>query len=391
MKNHKGVVATLLTLGLVLVGTLLTLGISYLTNTNKIASNLRAAEDSCSDPDNSCWIVKCINGKPDYLQYSSSLCQYDMPISSCPDGGASPYGGGGKMAYGRASRDALVEEFTCTGSGNAGSGNEEQGEGTDSTDPATAECPTIDYNCNKIDSTIYKDHVLSIDEDGLYHDGDSCEGKGMKKAKIKTDVCDDYKVTTNECFPSNCQDIDPAWTSIELLAMGDGTARKYYTDLDRECASTSYTGTTIVSICNPEAAPTCDTITCSNIVTDLDPKYADKEIYQWSNASGTYYKDDKCSDNKKISDINKECPQAKPTGILDNVIKPNDTEAQNYFCGTAAGLITHVKFGTESLQNFVQRCQAAASVQNYSSFNVVISDVNLESFIMAEYMHCCTK
>jgi hypothetical protein len=44
MKNHKGSVPALLTLGLVLVGSLVTIGISVLTNTNKIASNPRAAE-----------------------------------------------------------------------------------------------------------------------------------------------------------------------------------------------------------------------------------------------------------------------------------------------------------------------------------------------------------
>ena len=44
MKNHKGFVPALLTLGLVLIGSLVTIGVSYLTNTNKIASNPKAAE-----------------------------------------------------------------------------------------------------------------------------------------------------------------------------------------------------------------------------------------------------------------------------------------------------------------------------------------------------------
>lgn len=46
MKNHKGAIPALLTLGLVIVGSLVTLGLSVLTNTNKIASNPRAA--TCS-------------------------------------------------------------------------------------------------------------------------------------------------------------------------------------------------------------------------------------------------------------------------------------------------------------------------------------------------------
>lgn len=53
MKNKKGEVAALLTLGLVLVGSLITLGISYLTTNNKISSNPRA---SCSASYHACSI-----------------------------------------------------------------------------------------------------------------------------------------------------------------------------------------------------------------------------------------------------------------------------------------------------------------------------------------------
>jgi len=48
MKNHKGSIPALLTLGLVLIGSLVTIGVSYLTNTNKIASNPKAAEKTCT-------------------------------------------------------------------------------------------------------------------------------------------------------------------------------------------------------------------------------------------------------------------------------------------------------------------------------------------------------
>lgn len=62
MKNHKGQVATLLTLGLVIVGSLITLGSSLFINNNKtnLASNTRAANPctkcTCTTfPNNSCW------------------------------------------------------------------------------------------------------------------------------------------------------------------------------------------------------------------------------------------------------------------------------------------------------------------------------------------------
>lgn len=52
MKNHKGMVATLLTLGLVIVGTLVTLGTSlFVSNRNSnLASNSRAASMNCMTP-----------------------------------------------------------------------------------------------------------------------------------------------------------------------------------------------------------------------------------------------------------------------------------------------------------------------------------------------------
>lgn len=392
MKNHKGVVATLLTLGLVLVGTLVTLGISYLTNTNKIASNPRAAEDSCDLPDDSCWIVKCINGKPGSLQYSPSLCQYDIPTSSCS--GGSPYSGGGQMVIGVSARDDLLDPptFSCTGSGNAGSGNEEQ-EGGDNITPGagggTAKCPKKDYNCTEIDAK-YQSHVLSKDKDGLYHDGDSCKGTGKTKTKIAVDVC--VALNDNECFSYNCEDIGShGWKSKELLAMGDGEERQYYTELKKNCTSTAYTEATIESTCNPAAAPTCDPITCSEIVTDLDPKYADKEIYQWSNASGTYYKDNKCSDNKKISDINKECPQVEPTkppNAYDSVT--NNGDPRNYVCGLIEKKFYKGMFSDKSsdLPDFVKSCQQKATEQN-TCFQVIISDIGTD--IVADYMHCCAK
>lgn len=67
MKNHKGAVATLLTLGLVVVGTLITLGTSLFVNSKKnIASNPRAE------------VINCVN--------NLSGCNLLIKMGECPSG-----------------------------------------------------------------------------------------------------------------------------------------------------------------------------------------------------------------------------------------------------------------------------------------------------------------
>ena len=67
--------------------------------------------------DDSCWIIKCINGEPSKVQYSDSLSKYEMPLSSCQ--GGSVYSGGGLMAIGSANADKQLSTLSCS------SGNEE--------------------------------------------------------------------------------------------------------------------------------------------------------------------------------------------------------------------------------------------------------------------------
>lgn len=371
MKNKKGEIAALLTLGLVIIGTLITLGTSFFVNkTKNIASNPRAASDACDDTDNSCWIVKCFDGKPGYLSYSDSLCQFDMPRSSCEDGANSPYGGGGHLAYGRASRDSMVSTFTCDG-------NTEQ-DGEEPPGPATAECPTKDYNCNKIDPRIYKDHVLSNDKDGKYHDGDSCKGTGMTKAEIKTEVCDNYKKTTSECFPWNCQSIDPNWKSQKLLAMGDGTERTYYTDLNGECNSTVYDGEAIIPICNPAAAPTCDSVSCSVATNNSTVNFGDKEVAQLSDKPGEYYKPDTDCEKKASAYLKVECPVPSASDPLSNVAPHDTLNPNDYICDNS---MTE-KYSSSALPGFITTCQS-----KYTCFKVILSDVGW--FKTDDRMYCC--
>lgn len=66
-----------------------------------------------SDPlDDSCWLVKCVGGEPQKLQYTSSLSKFNMPTSSCND---NMYSGGGKAAIGEAKADSILESLSCDG------------------------------------------------------------------------------------------------------------------------------------------------------------------------------------------------------------------------------------------------------------------------------------
>ena len=83
MKNHKGTVPALLTLGLVLVGSLVTIGVSYLTNTNKIASNPKATcgaiQQLCSTVDLSYSVGYYYTSGGKY--YSDSSCNNEIGVN----------------------------------------------------------------------------------------------------------------------------------------------------------------------------------------------------------------------------------------------------------------------------------------------------------------------
>ena len=172
-KLRKGEIATLLTLGLVVVGTLITLGTSLLVNNKKnIASNPKAAapKSGCIDysnycssdcrldkptyscladsssgqkkwccppgaisaltpkpsattpkpsggenypADDSCWLLKCWKGQKQMLKYAGSLKKNSMPLTSCQ--GGSPYSGGGWMVIGEDKANNALDTFNCEG------------------------------------------------------------------------------------------------------------------------------------------------------------------------------------------------------------------------------------------------------------------------------------
>src|SRR3990167_10752688 len=78
MKNHKGEIATLLTLGLVLIGGLVTLATSFIINRQKnLASNPRALTVNCAYTAYECILARqkgdCPSGN--YLGASCTQCK----------------------------------------------------------------------------------------------------------------------------------------------------------------------------------------------------------------------------------------------------------------------------------------------------------------------------
>ena len=96
MKNKKGEIATLLTLGLVLVGSLITLGTSLFVNSRKtnLASNSRAASNCqrmycANDPKNYFYYLPGNGGK--YFAKTDDTCSKEVNATSiCVGGGSDP-------------------------------------------------------------------------------------------------------------------------------------------------------------------------------------------------------------------------------------------------------------------------------------------------------------
>ncbi|MEK7521959.1 MAG: hypothetical protein AAB569_00100, partial [Patescibacteria group bacterium] len=90
---------------------------TYKCNSDIAPTQASTGGDEDYPADDSCWIVKCFEGKPNYVMYSDSLSRYEIPLSSCPNN--SLYKGGGWMTIGIDNRNAKLAQLGCE------NGNEE--------------------------------------------------------------------------------------------------------------------------------------------------------------------------------------------------------------------------------------------------------------------------
>lgn len=254
MKNRKGSTAALLTLGLVLVGSFVTIGISYLTSTNKIASNPRAEMPTCtafyeelgdvSVSGSGCapacggaencqeckfagdikWecsnigeLEPCVKART----YASLLnCQND------------PESDDDSLCTQCKVNDTPRYEYDGPG---PGSGPISASGPIGPSGPGGVECKP--YNCSNWG---FEDHAISYYDRATFYDELGCNKKkkigDINLAKQKCRELNGQFCSTN---PTNCNELDPKYDDRELWVKPDASLTDFYY-LKAGCSGTGY-------------------------------------------------------------------------------------------------------------------------------------------------------
>lgn len=375
MKNFKGQVSIFLTLGLVIVGTLITLGTSLFVNNKNtnLASNTRAAlaEPYCpSSGDSSCWIVKCLNGKPGKLQYTASLCNSSMPKTSCQ--GNSPYGGGGTMIIGIAASDAKVKTFECA----AGTNDEVPPGGDIPKDPDIE--PDDISSCTDItcEKTLVKGTTpdeLSFNESGFYYEGSGCEDAEIGYVGAAQSWCAEKSATG--CSIVTCKialNYDLKAQSENIRQKQIGGAIRYYSLDDKSCANAIDPKTVCLP---PEELPKCEKINCQEM--GLGDDAYDKEIYYSKEGIEGYFTSCTTTTPVDQATIDSKClPEAPiPPGINNPTGKTIESDGvEHYFCVYK----TFTSAFNKDLLTYYQKCE------EFYGDDFVIGE-------QGSYTYCCQK
>lgn len=249
MKNNKGEVAALLTLGLVLIGSLVTIGISFLTTHNKIASNPKAG-GGCQviGPGQACCFTK--HGGTEKLVYGTydSMCNSGTNLDCSVHGVVSSYQADGP-AY-PCDGSSPVEGSGCGGPTSCGPG------GTGGTGPPgvvdpeclnSASSPKADPdNCTDLGSAISQS--LST-KDGKIFVGDKCAGTGMTP-NAASQYC--AGLTNDNCEPADCKEVNISWPNGDIWK-NYVNGRKWY--LTEGCNTTALNSNSqeLKNHCNPSS------------------------------------------------------------------------------------------------------------------------------------------
>lgn len=312
-KPRKGFVPALLTLGLVLIGSLVTIGISYLTSTNKIAPNPRAQSCTAADiPESTKACCFCQNGSvrvyatanarlvncmgtpcttaaygTAYNASSWGYCDDSGSLSSYEGGTCEGGGGGGGNTPTQTpcsgsgggcefNCEAIGEECSCqvgdtwykgtcktkgkpgicTYCGGGGGGGGGAGCLNSTTTPKADPDNCTDFNSG---TTIYPSHELST-KGNLIYDGKNCSGEGKSVNDAEDSFC--AALNSGNCRPWDCHQVKSEWKNKDLWKNYlSGTT--YYYISDDNCNSSGYTAnsTDLANYCDPGAAPTSLTLT----------------------------------------------------------------------------------------------------------------------------------
>ena len=251
MKNHKGTVPALLTLGLVIVGTIITLGTSlFINKTKNIASNPRA--DSCvtgtyynqvtcnnvCNPIANCRSCGSAGQWECFVENTPSCYKYRTYASRSNCWGDSESDDDSLCSMCKIG-ETTRWEYNRNGLPTGGGGSLTPGAGTPN---PTSTCKP--YNCNKLD-TGYISHELSYYSNTMVYDGLGCSGVAMNVVTVTDTIC--IPLTNNSCRPKNCQEINSEWKNKTIYVKYSSTMTPfYYTSCT---ATSSYTDETVVSIC----------------------------------------------------------------------------------------------------------------------------------------------
>jgi hypothetical protein len=281
-KSKKGEVAALLTLGLVLIGSLITLGVSFLTNNNKIATNSRA-DESCTPTEGvNQSICFCKNNSVSiYASWSARVANcMTAPISNYIN--AQSYGTS-NWAYCTSASDF---PGGCSGGGPPGPGTLPTG------------CKSGTCKSNNFGNS---DHPVSYYEDkpDKFYFEKNCGGTPVDRTSIMdTDHCSG--AVQGDCTETPCGNFS---TQLKKITGYDKDYIKSHTVFTKTGNAKYYDGlpcddineTTLQEACIPPASEThtCTiTVQCSDI---LGSKYTG-ELFQWSDEKGStsYYKTNSC-------------------------------------------------------------------------------------------------
>lgn len=443
-KSRKGFVPALLTLGLVLIGSFVAIGVSFLTNNNKIALSSRASGGTESQQDADCRVANTVNtsqcgGTVDGVPFSQCgccFCKYGnkqvlasaqarvanqmgtdctkndtvnsyAPASSAfycdPTGGGgsgnpppvpSCNGSGGGCSF---NCEAIGEECTCGEPGNfqkgtcttkgkagtcsyCGGGGSGGGSCLNSTTVPKADPD----NCTDFNSgtTIYPSHELST-KGNLIFDGKICSGEGKSINEAEDSFC--AALNSGNCKPWDCHKVKSEWESQDLWKNYlNGTT--YYYSSDVNCNTSGYKADSVElkNYCAPEAAPTCEETTCGDVVSNVDPSIADKKIYYQSDKPSEYFKTKSGGKCTNIIDINNECPNTSPTVpyyTLHNISYMD--------CDTSEGHSVLDEKQPQQRQNFIRSCISWHPNLNQSCLEIVSSDIGF--WTGRNYLYCCNN
>lgn len=302
MKNSKGSTAALLTLGLVLVGSLVTLGLSYLTTTNQIASNPRAEIDAgyCC--------VKYKDGKnygcPDKsaIQNVGKYCPNTEGYTTC--GGYSScdslYVGGNIESSGTCvsygAQELASQGIMCVGGGPI--------------IPGTAPEGCKNTTCKAENFGLSSDPISYYDnKPDIFYFELNCGGNKHTDTEIQdAEYCGN---TSGACNEIQCKQWKAQLKSLTGYDEGFMNDNSVWKKLGSEQLYTDYPcgddlTTTYQTACMPPASAThtCDVeVQCADI---LGEKYTGK-LYQFSDEQGpgeNYYKTKSCL---SVADPDEDC------------------------------------------------------------------------------------